>query len=158
MIVCPQCYTENVLAATHCIQCGTLLPLAGQTTPISGEPSSSTAFSAGEATLTDNEVILGIDDKRLPLPDRVVVTLGRRATAPGVAEPDIPLNAFNADSRGVSRIHCKIQRRGTLLFISDLGSTNGTYLNGRRLVAFEERVLRDGDEVYLSHLRFVVLF
>lgn len=59
---------------------------------------------------------------------------------------------FNAAKRGVSRRHMAIRRKGSLIYIVDVGSTNGTYLNGRRLQRNEERILRDGDEIHLSHL------
>lgn len=49
-------------------------------------------------------------------------------------------------SDGVSRFHARIQRtkRGSLV-LSDLGSSNGTYLNGRRLK--QPQSLEDGDRV-----------
>jgi diguanylate cyclase (GGDEF)-like protein len=42
----------------------------------------------------------------------------------------------------VSREHCKIQRRGVLYVVSDLGSTNKTYVNDQSIA---EYALRDGD-------------
>lgn len=49
-------------------------------------------------------------------------------------------------SDGVSRFHARIQRtsKGSLV-LSDLGSSNGTYLNGRRLKQPES--LEDGDRI-----------
>ena len=35
----------------------------------------------------------------------------------------------------------------------DVGSSNGTFVNCRRLVALEQRLLNDGDLVELSHTR-----
>jgi pSer/pThr/pTyr-binding forkhead associated (FHA) protein len=34
----------------------------------------------------------------------------------------------------------------------DMGSTNGTYVNGRRLVPNQTYILRDGDEIRFSRL------
>jgi pSer/pThr/pTyr-binding forkhead associated (FHA) protein len=34
----------------------------------------------------------------------------------------------------------------------DMGSANGVYVNGQKLVAKEERVLRDGDQLRLGQL------
>jgi hypothetical protein len=45
----------------------------------------------------------------------------------------------------VSRHHAVIQRAGSGFVISDLGSTNGTYVNGERLVA--DHRLSDGDRI-----------
>lgn len=72
-------------------------------------------------------------------PDRRVV-LRRRTTIGRATDSDI----FFPDQR-LSRRHAVIQQRGEEFFIVDLGSTNGTYLNGER-VARENR-LRDGDVV-----------
>ena len=44
----------------------------------------------------------------------------------------------------VSRRHAEIRRKGSDAVVADLGSTNGTKVNG---VPVRERVLADGDEV-----------
>jgi len=51
------------------------------------------------------------------------------------------------DSNDVSRHHVRIEPAGTLLRLIDLGSTNGTRVNGRRV---SEHLLRDGDMVELG--------
>jgi putative nucleotidyltransferase with HDIG domain len=47
----------------------------------------------------------------------------------------------------VSRQHCLIERRGSELFIRDLDSSNGTFINGRRI---SETVLSSGDTIHLG--------
>jgi pSer/pThr/pTyr-binding forkhead associated (FHA) protein len=64
--------------------------------------------------------------------------------------PDLNLTRFGAWERGVSRLHAAIRRSGDTLLLVDLGSTNGTYLNGDRLTAREVRELRDGDRIRLG--------
>jgi len=63
-------------------------------------------------------------------------------------ESDIVLNDLS-----VSRAHAVLEIAGGRAMLRDLESTNGTFLNGRRIQA--ER-LRDGDELQLgnTHLRF----
>ncbi len=51
------------------------------------------------------------------------------------------------DSNDVSRHHVRIEPAGTLLRLIDLGSTNGSRVNGRRV---SEHLLRDGDMVELG--------
>jgi len=51
------------------------------------------------------------------------------------------------DSNDVSRHHVRIEPAGTLLRLIDLGSTNGTRVNGRRV---SEHLLRNGDMVELG--------
>jgi pSer/pThr/pTyr-binding forkhead associated (FHA) protein len=58
------------------------------------------------------------------------------------------------DDPNVSRTHAEIRPRGGSWVLSDLGSTNGLRLNGRRLERPE--VLKPGDEIELgtSQIRF----
>jgi hypothetical protein len=72
--------------------------------------------------------------------------------------PDLDLNKYGAFFHGVSRKHVLITKDGNLLQIEDLGSTNGTYLNGTKLFPHQPRMLRDGDELCLGHLVMRVHF
>ncbi|GFG53692.1 peptide-binding protein [Mycolicibacterium agri] len=53
----------------------------------------------------------------------------------------------------VSRLHAVLENLGFAWSIRDLGSRNGTYLNGERITA--ERVLRSGDELRLGATRLM---
>lgn len=48
---------------------------------------------------------------------------------------------------GVSRVHAEIVKKEEGYEIKDTGSTNGTYLNGEPLVAYQSYPLKDGDEI-----------
>jgi hypothetical protein len=50
----------------------------------------------------------------------------------------------------VSRVHAVVEIRANAAVVRDLGSTNGTYLNGRRV---ETQTLRDGDELRFGNTR-----
>jgi hypothetical protein len=54
-------------------------------------------------------------------------------------------------SARVSRRHCCLILSGNEVFIRDLGSTNGTWINGRRV---ERGTLRPGDEIKFAHCRY----
>ena len=54
----------------------------------------------------------------------------------------------------VSRHHCLIRVRGRETAISDLGSSNGTFINGHRLLS--QAKLNTGDEIVLGPFRYVV--
>jgi hypothetical protein len=86
------------------------------------------------------------------------VVFGRCSGVAGDAEPDIDLSPFGADEMGVSRRHVKIQYKSPLFYVTDLGSSNGTWLNGRRLVPNSGRPLRNGDELRLGQLKMSVRF
>jgi pSer/pThr/pTyr-binding forkhead associated (FHA) protein len=79
---------------------------------------------------------------RMLYPDQKI-SVGRSADA------DIPI----ADPR-VSRSHAGIEWNGMGFTLRDLGSINGTYVNGQRL-AEGARVLRDGDEIEIGRCRLV---
>ncbi len=58
----------------------------------------------------------------------------------------------------ISKRHASVQRRGDRFFITDLGSTNGTLVNGRPIEPYREVEIFDGDVIelspYLVHCRF----
>jgi pSer/pThr/pTyr-binding forkhead associated (FHA) protein len=53
----------------------------------------------------------------------------------------------------ISRKHCRLVRDGDSLRLEDLGSSNGTYLNGQRV---QEAVLGAGDSVQVGPVVFVL--
>jgi len=84
------------------------------------------------------ELVIVHDGQRTPI-EATVVQIGR---APGC---DIVL-----DDRNVSRRHAEIRRRGPVVVLIDLDSTNGTIVNGRRV---REHPLADGDRITLGNSR-----
>jgi FHA domain len=68
---------------------------------------------------------------------------GRRMNVGRVSDNDLHLNHAS-----VSKVHAAVvlNREGTLL-VADTGSTNGTFINGRRIAYGEARQLVDGDVV-----------
>lgn len=77
------------------------------------------------------------------LVDRDTTTIGRH-----------PDSHIFLDDVTVSRRHAEVERDGDTLSVIDLGSLNGTYVNGERV---DSRELRTGDEVQVGRfkLRFV---
>ena len=71
----------------------------------------------------------------------------------------INLSHYEAYDQGVSRLHAMIRPTGDEhLGIIDLGSSNGTTLNGQWLNAYEMYHLYDGDEVMMGQLPVSVFF
>ena len=72
--------------------------------------------------------------------DRAVVVVGRhRWCDVRIASPR------------VSRRHCCLVLDGNRVLVRDLGSTNGTRINGRRI---DRGVLRPGDELSIADCRY----
>jgi hypothetical protein len=90
----------------------------------------------------------------LPLEIRGDVVMGlRTADTPAV---DIDLKKWNGYYLGVSRRHICLRPTWKRLYIFDLSSTNGTYLNGVLLGPSRARPLSDGDVLTLGHLHIGV--
>jgi pSer/pThr/pTyr-binding forkhead associated (FHA) protein len=79
--------------------------------------------------------------KSFPLPSSITV-IGRRKDC----DLQIPLEA-------VSRRHCQLNHDKGTLKIRDLGSRNGTYLNGKRI---EEAEAQAGDYIKVGPLEFAL--
>ena len=62
------------------------------------------------------------------------------------------------ENRFVSRRHFQVRFESDVFYISDLDSTNGTYLNGRKLNPNEQQILRDGDVVGLGVDEVLLVF
>jgi adenylate cyclase len=62
-----------------------------------------------------------------------------------------PSNTIQLLDKIVSKEHCIIERRGPLHVLRDLGSLNGTYVNGERVNG--ERELKHGDDIALGGTR-----
>ena len=94
---------------------------------------------------------------------RLTITPGKE-TVFGRFDPDgldpskVDLSPYGGRKKGVSRIHAAIYRSRHTLSLADLGSSNGTFLNGERLRPQQSRVLRDGDEVRFGDLAAKIYF
>jgi pSer/pThr/pTyr-binding forkhead associated (FHA) protein len=99
----------------------------------------------GDAFASAPDIVItlkGEEVMRIPF-DGVEKIIGREATA------DVHL-----DDRALSRKHAKIEKRGAAIWVSDLGSANGTYINGEKLES--PRRLHQGDVVSVGHYRISV--
>lgn len=69
---------------------------------------------------------------------------------------DVDYRLYGGMKRGVSRIHARFYMTDTTWVIQDLRSTNGTYLNGRRIFPGETFVVHNGDLVRFGKLELQV--
>lgn len=167
MQACPHCGKENAETEAYCYSCGHILlselQLDGVTNKLEDdfedmEPQRrwGTAYFDRRAilrlTFRDTNDVLDID-----VNDRVV--LGRARIVETDAEAaDIDLTPYGAVDKGVSRAHLLLEREHDTIIITDLKSSNHTFLNGQRLMPHEPRILRDNDELRLGHLVLRVTF
>lgn len=86
------------------------------------------------------------------------ILVGRVTDGSEVDQIGLDLSPYGAYQGGVSRKHAVITFHNGALYIEDLGSTNGTRINGFQLTANRKYRLRDGDEVEFARLRASVRF
>ena len=60
------------------------------------------------------------------------------------------------DDEAISRIHAKIQKEGEEYYLYDMNSTNGTFLNGRRLGVNDKVPLHIADEITFAGVGYYV--
>jgi pSer/pThr/pTyr-binding forkhead associated (FHA) protein len=61
----------------------------------------------------------------------------------------------NLDHKSVSKLHCVIVKTDGLLLVRDLGSTNGTRVNGQRI---RRAALLPNDQLHVASVKFKVYF
>ena len=165
MIECPSCGRQHRPGTLFCSECGVYLltggPLRTEPLPESDLPASradpwatSTPGAAETAAVTLTITVVA-SGRQLPLTGSNEFVLGRLDATRGVF-PDVDLTPDGGLEGGVSRRHARIQRQRTQFFIEDLGSANGTFLNGQRLTPYLPHPLHDGDELQIGRIRLQI--
>ena len=78
---------------------------------------------------------------------RVPFTIGKNA---GIVDAALTYN------QAISRLHCRITKLNGRYQITDLGSVNGTFVNGGRLTPNLPYQIENGDTVLLANSSFRV--
>ena len=163
MIECPSCGRQHRPGTLFCSECGVYLltggPLRTEPLPESELPTARADpwASGGGAHTAESEqatlaVVMSATGRRVALPPGGEAVLGRLDATRGVF-PDVDLTPDGGLEGGVSRRHARVHQQKSQFFIEDLGSANGTFLNGQRLTPYLPHPLRDGDEVQLGRVR-----
>jgi hypothetical protein len=162
MRVCPFCATPNQEGVFYCKECGRRVDgTAATTVAPTREFKPSTDIFAVHATWgtarfdANSQIVMHVRDytETITIKPEACTLLGRYDVGSS-QRPDLDLTPFGALDKGVSRVHAAIYRNEDTdtLTLVDMGSANGTHLNGQRLIPDQPRVLRDGDEVRLGKL------
>ncbi|MBC7810552.1 MAG: FHA domain-containing protein [Burkholderiales bacterium] len=161
-IQCPYCGKSNQRHEVFCYSCGNMLEVV-----------------KGEYETRELEDHVNLPDEDYFGPESVLVLKVRKSQhtyeirpqrrtneivigrSTGTAMmPDIDLAGEEASEQGVSRLHVAIRYNAKhhSVNLTDLGSVNGSYINGQRLRPQEVRALRNGDELRLGKLVVQVYF
>jgi pSer/pThr/pTyr-binding forkhead associated (FHA) protein len=92
----------------------------------------------------------------LPLVGQEEVTLGRVSEGQPVV-PDIDLTPYKAYEAGVSRMHASIRMVEDQVLITDLGSANGTRVNGLQITPHIPYPMKHGDILTLGKFKIQIL-
>lgn len=66
------------------------------------------------------------------------------------------VNGVIIGNPAVSRVHCKILYQNGTYFIVDMGSSNGTFLNGKRVSATEPLPIQNGSRIRIANIELMV--
>ena len=154
LIPCPHCKALIERKATECSYCGHVV----STQFVFESPASAVSRDTNYFGPL-SRLVLSIESASGPIELMMhsKLMLGRYDPA-RKSYPGLDLTPFQAAELGVSREHAAFVREGTKLSITDLGSMNGTYVNGQRLRENEARILHNGDEIVLGRMRVRVTF
>ena len=150
---CPECGFVNPEGANYCQKCGAYLARPEG----HDEPSTLTykVAETGDFERVDIEEMVESEGAAIVIRsgagrsgesfavDRERISIGRTPDA-GIFLDDVT----------VSRNHALLVRRREGLYIDDLGSLNGTYVNRKRI---ESHLLEDGDEIQVGKFKLSYL-
>ena len=136
---CTECKMENIEGALFCEECGVKLEA------ISVEPEN-------EGTIL---VLTSQDGSRLELPAKDEIVVGREDPISDLF-PDVDLTGLGGMEKGVSRKHAVIHRAGGDYTVEDLGSTNGTYINKKKILPHAPQTIKEGDELRFGKLALML--
>jgi hypothetical protein len=161
-VLCPACGHYSAPSASQCSFCGELLGTREIliTRELTHIPRILPVDRPGQDYFaSDANVVLQFlpSGQVLSLSLERPIILGRTSESLEDVE-HIDLSDLNAMRHGVSRQHCQFRRESLQLVVTDLHTTNGTYLNDRRLEAGRDAIVLHGDKLILGTLHLLVTF
>ena len=168
MQVCTNCQSKQFDGTIFCADCGaSLAPVSRRETTMSlgkrgpigdlapppiSVPAPAPAAGGPKITLqimnSGRRINLDIGDDLL---------IGRKDNARGIF-PDVDLGLDGGYDAGVSRRHAILAHKQNDYTVEDLGSSNGTFLNGRRLAPQTPTTIEHSDELKCGTLLIRVEF
>jgi pSer/pThr/pTyr-binding forkhead associated (FHA) protein len=111
--------------------------------------------AAPALTAVPGRLIIKASNVSLPIPPgKTTIVIGREDPVSAIF-PDIDLDPHGGLESGVGRQHAQITLQSGSLFVEDLSSVNGSYLNRQRIPPRQPEALHDGDEIRLGKLVLV---
>ena len=138
---CTECQMDNIGGALFCEECGAKLEAPNE---LQGEALENAA---------ERLLLATPDGSTLEIPAKDDVVVGREDPISEVF-PDLDLTGFGGMEKGVSRKHAVIHRSGADYTVEDMNSTNGTYVNRKKVQPNTPQAIKPGDELRFGKLAF----
>ncbi|MDQ3931159.1 MAG: FHA domain-containing protein [Chloroflexota bacterium] len=170
-VACPVCGASALPGEAFCDNCGASLlgpaptPSVAAPVPAPGQqaspppPTYSSAPVGAYAAPVQVGASLVINSPpppaTLPVPDRPELIVGR-SDPQSNSYPDIDLGPYGGLELGISRRHFRLARNGGQFYLEDLGSMNGTVVNGQRIPPHTMHPLRPGDRIITGKMELTI--
>lgn len=165
-ITCPNCGSENAPSIKFCTDCGLWLQnvetrkdvmedeqVRANVESALNEP----ATQIAPPKLEDGTIAFAVvgTSNTILIKYEQPVLLGRDAGTRPSEYPLVDLNDARGYVLGVSRQHALIQKKDDQYYITDQGSSNGTFVNGKRLKPQSDHHINQGDRLILGQLNLI---
>ena len=142
MSSCPRCAVQQLPNTLFCDDCGQEMRESA--------PQIKTKKLRLRCELLDSHSFMIV-------PERPRLLIGRTDRKTNTL-PDIDLGAVGGREGGVSRRHAYLIRQGDALYLEDLGSMNGTFVNHKRLKAQRRTPIHPGDLIRIGLIQLIFRF
>lgn len=169
---CPKCNHQELPGALFCSECGAQLVEADTMTTHQFTRIQSDVLRGGmveqslpltrSSDTSERREVIPLEDtvemtlvdfgKTISLSGRREYTLGRVVEGQPIL-PDVDFSEFDAYQQGVSRLHASLKINPNRVVIMDLGSSNGTRVNGQKIVPHVDYPIKDGDLIALGKFK-----
>ena len=167
MITCKVCNNQQYHGVLFCEECGSQVAFASNdrvNTLINPNQNRGLEVDFTQTIpkklLEDSTFILYSTEREevIDIPEQKEFTIGRFVEGQ-VITPDVDLNDYEAYDMGISRLHAtiRIDVEKNKIFIVDLGSANGSSVNGYEIPANSEVPLNHGDVLSLGKFNMKVI-
>jgi pSer/pThr/pTyr-binding forkhead associated (FHA) protein len=167
MIKCKLCSNEEYHGAIFCSECGSQIAFASNihiNTLVYPSKLGSTTLDLTETIpkhlLEERTFLLFVPETKrtIDIPDQAEFTVGRYIEGQ-VITPDVDLNQYEAWDKGISRLHAtfRVDKEKNTVHVIDLGSANGSSVNGYEIPANSEVPLNHGDTLILGKFKMKVI-
>jgi hypothetical protein len=168
MQICNNCQSKQFDGTIFCSECGaSLMPTSRRETTMSLGQRGATGLFAPEPAVSPGPeetpsgpritLVIINSGRRINLDIGDDLLIGRKDNARGIF-PDVDLGLDGGYDAGVSRRHAILAHKNNVYTIEDLGSANGTFVNGRRLAPQTAARIEHGDELKCGTLLVRVEF